>query len=139
MFVVADGEAAPDDLDPLEDWVAASARAEEIEARTAALARVVEGAEGTPIVDDDDLLRYRGRWVALGAIEARMARLLVERIGAVVRRAELEAAAWGAVPPRSNTTDAMVHRFRSHAASLGLQLMTVRRRGWLLQVPGSHR
>ena len=39
-----------------------------------------------PIVDDDDLLRYQGRWVALGRFEARMAPLLVERIGALVRR-----------------------------------------------------
>jgi DNA-binding response OmpR family regulator len=139
LLVVVDGAAAPEDLNPLEDWVTSSAGAEEVEARTAALARWAEGAEdAVPIVDDDDLLRYRGRWVALGAIEARMARLLVARLGAVVRRAELERAAWGTAPRRSNTMDAMVHRFRSHAASIGLQLMTIRSRGYLLQAPGAH-
>jgi DNA-binding response OmpR family regulator len=76
--------------------------------------------------------------VALGPIEARMAHLLVARMGAVVRRAELERAAWGTASRRSNTTDAMVHRFRSHAASIGLQLMTIRGRGYLLQAPGAH-
>ena len=138
LLVVTEGVTAPVDLDPLEDWVTSSAQAEEIEARTTALARQADGAErGTPIVDDDDLLRYRGRWVALGAVEARMARVLVQRLGAVVRRAELQRAAWGTEPRRSNTTDAMVHRFRSHAASIGLHLMTVRGRGYVLQVPSA--
>jgi DNA-binding response OmpR family regulator len=132
LLIVAEGEAAPVDLDPLEDWVTSSARPHEIQARTSALGFRARGRE-LPIVDDDDLLRYQGRWVALGRIEARMARLLVERIGALVRRGELELAAWGRVPPRSNTTDATVHRFRLHAASIGLDLITVRGRGYVLQ------
>jgi DNA-binding response OmpR family regulator len=139
LLIVTDGQAAPLDLDPLEDWVTSSARAQEIEARASALALRTNGAgAGHPVVDDDDLLRYRGRWVALGAIEARMARLFVERIGTVVRRAELERAAWGRAANRSNTTDAMVHRFRTHAASVGLDLVTVRARGYVLQEPAPH-
>jgi DNA-binding response OmpR family regulator len=139
LLVVTDGQAAPLDLDPLEDWVTSSARAQEIEARATALAWRTNGAgAGSPIVDDDDLLWFRGRWVALGAIEARIARLFVERVGTVVRRAELERAAWGRAANRSNTTDAMVHRFRTHAASVGLHLITVRARGYVLQEPAPH-
>jgi hypothetical protein len=122
-----------------EDSVAASARSLEFEARATTLARLADGPPpGSPVVDDDDLLRYQGRWVALGAIEARMARLFVERIGAVVRRVELERAAWGTAPRTSNTTDAMVHRFRSHATSIGLHLVTVRGRGYVLEMGPAH-
>ena len=136
LLVVPDGETAPVDLDPLEDWVTSSAQAQEIDARTTALALLAEGAHaGVPVVDDDALLWFRGAWVALGAIEARLARLLVERIGAVVRREDLDRAGWGAASSRSNTTAAMIHRFRSHAASVGLRLVTVRGRGYMLQVP----
>jgi two-component system response regulator TctD len=140
LLIVPDGEVAPVDLDPLEDWVTASAQGPEIEARTAALALAAEGTHhGRPVVDEDDLLRYQGRWVALGAIEARLARLLVERIGTVVRREELERAGWGGPQSRSNTTDAMIHRFRTRAASVGLDVVTVRGRGYLLRegAPGA--
>jgi DNA-binding response OmpR family regulator len=136
LLIVPDGEIAPVDLDPLEDWVTSSARAQEIEARTTALARLAQSAHaGVPVVDDDGLLWFRGAWVALGVIEARLARVLVERIGAVVHREDLKRAGWGEAAGRSNTTDAMVHRFRSHAAFVGLRLVTVRGRGYLLQVP----
>jgi DNA-binding winged helix-turn-helix (wHTH) protein len=66
-----------------------------------------------------------------------MARLLVERLGSVVHRAELTRAAWGEAVVRSNKTDAAIHRFRSHAASIGLRVVTVRSRGYILLDPAT--
>jgi Transcriptional regulatory protein, C terminal len=142
LLLVERGRSLPSDLGPLEDWVTSDAGPDEIEARSLALASRADESTHAPVVDDDDLLRFDDRWAALGAIEARIARLLVERLGAVVRRADLRKAAWGEAATRSNTMDAAIHRFRAHAASVGLEVVTVRRRGYMLvdpareQVPG---
>ncbi len=138
LLITDDSRSVPTDGGPLEDWVSSSAGSEEIETRTTALAhRARNGTRASPTVDDDDLLRFGDRWVALGALEARMARLLVERFGAVVRRAELTRAAWGEAVLPANRTDAAIHRFRTHAATIGLRVVTVRSRGYMLSDPAA--
>jgi DNA-binding response OmpR family regulator len=84
----------------------------------------------TPLVDEYDVLRHRDRWVALGPIEARVARELVAGLGEVVPRSRL-AAVWGKAV-RDNTIDRQIHRLRVHAAAVGLALITVRGHGYVL-------
>jgi two-component system response regulator TctD len=84
-------------------------------------------------VDQHDVLRYQDRWIALGPIEARLARALVDRPGEVVARGELEAVAWGDVPVRPNTVDRQIHRLRGHLERVGLALHTIRGHGYLLE------
>ena len=87
----------------------------------------------TPTIDEYDIVRHGGRWVALGPVEARVARPLIENLGAVVPRGQLEAVAWPDQPVRPNTTDRAMHRLRAHLAVLGLALVTVRGHGYLLE------
>jgi DNA-binding winged helix-turn-helix (wHTH) protein len=84
-----------------------------------------------PVVDDDDLLRFHDRWVALGPVEAKVARTLTEHVGELVPRPTI-AAAWQDRSVRANTIDRQLHRLRIHAASVGLVLTTVRGRGYVL-------
>jgi DNA-binding response OmpR family regulator len=134
LLIVPVGATPPDDLDGLEDWVSARADASEIEARMAALATKADRASrGAPKVDDDDVLRHGEQWVPLGPIEARIARALTAHPGEVVARRALELAAWGDQSVRANTTDRLVHRLRAHAAAVGLTLVTVRGKGYVLE------
>ena len=75
LLVVSAGAMPPDDLDLLEDWVSAAADATEIEFRMATLeARARIEPAPAPTIDDDGVLRHGDRWIALGPIEARLAR-----------------------------------------------------------------
>lgn len=86
-----------------------------------------------PTIDEFDIVRWDGRWIALGPIEARVARPLLANMGDVVPRQQLEAAAWPEQAVRPNTTDRQVHRLRTHLAVLGLTLVTIRGHGYLLE------
>jgi DNA-binding response OmpR family regulator len=86
-----------------------------------------------PTIDEFDVLRFADRWVALGPVEARLARELVASPGRVVPRGTLEAAGWGDAPVRPNTTDRQMNRLRNHLATVGLTLHTVRGHGYMLE------
>jgi DNA-binding response OmpR family regulator len=119
----------------LEEWVSSTADETEVQARIAALAaRVDRARRDAPLIDDDDVLRNGDRWVALGPIEARMARALAARPGEVVSRYELQQSAWGEKPVRANTTDRVMHRLRTHLGLVGLALVTVRGHGYVLEI-----
>lgn len=134
LLLVAPGADPPIDLDDLEDWAWSDARAREVEARLASLdARASRVEQVAPVVDDDDVLHVGERWVALGPLEAKLARRLAARPGEVVGRHELEEAAWAGSAVRPNTTDRLVHRLRRHIEPVGLVLRTVRGRGYVLE------
>jgi DNA-binding winged helix-turn-helix (wHTH) protein len=110
--------------------------ASEVEARLAALeARAASASREPPTIDDDDVLRFRGRWVPLGVVEGSVARILVEHLGSVVSRKDIEAVAWQGRPVRANTTDRQLHRLRTHVREIGLELHTIRGKGYVLDVP----
>jgi DNA-binding response OmpR family regulator len=136
LLLVAKGVTPPTDTDPLEDWASTAAEAAEVEARLAALeARATAASAEAPTIGDDDVIRYAGRWRALGATEARIARLLVEHAGSLVARTTIESEAWHGNPVRANTTDRQLHRLRGHLRELGLELHTIRGKGYVLDVP----
>jgi DNA-binding winged helix-turn-helix (wHTH) protein len=89
---------------------------------------------GTPTIDEYDLLRRGHDWVALSASEAAVVTLLLERYARVVPRDRLEAAVWPATgnPPRSLLNQLMI-RVRRRIEPLGLEVATVRGRGYLLR------
>src|ERR687892_469760 len=78
-------------------------------------------------------LRYRGRWVALSPVESALATTLVDRFGAVVGRETLSRRAWPDGTPTRNALDVHMLRLRRRIASLGLEVRTVRSRGYLMQ------
>ena len=86
-----------------------------------------------PVLDDDGLLRFRQRWVSLSPVERGLAGALVERFGAVVGRDVLARRAWPDGAPTRNALDVHMLRLRRRIAPLGLEVRTVRSRGYLLQ------
>jgi two-component system response regulator TctD len=137
LLLVRDGEQPPTDTGVLEDWALASAHASEVEARLAALeARAEQSTHPRPVIGEaDDVLRYSGRWISLGTVEASIARLLIEHAGELVTRGMIEAVAWRGRSVRSNTADRQLHRLRAHLREIGLELHTIRGKGYVLEVP----
>jgi DNA-binding response OmpR family regulator len=133
LLLVPAGAAPPVTVDPLEDWVRLPADQAEIRARLATLNSRANTDRPLPAVDTDGLLHYRDRWVALSPVEQALAAALTERFGAVVGRDVLARRAWPDGVPTRNALDVHILRFRRRIAALGLELRTVRSRGYLLQ------
>jgi DNA-binding winged helix-turn-helix (wHTH) protein len=86
-----------------------------------------------PLLDDDGLLHHRDSWVSLSPVEQALASALLDRFGAVVTRDMLADRAWPAGVPTRNALDVHVLRLRRRIAPLGLEIRTVRSRGYLMQ------
>ena len=123
----------PESADCLEDWIGLPAGDRDMRARVARLASRSETQQPAPQVDGDGLLRYRGRWVALSPVESALAITLVDRFGAVVGRDTLARRAWPEGTPTRNALDVHMLRLRRRIAPLGVEVRTVRSRGYLMQ------
>jgi DNA-binding winged helix-turn-helix (wHTH) protein len=87
-------------------------------------------------LDEWDILRRGTQWAALAPIEARIVSVLLERRGRVVRRRDL-AVAWPNGCPGDRAVDGRLTTLRARIAPLGLEIRTVRARGFVLDVaPG---
>ncbi len=131
LLVRSDAE-PPMPVDELEDWVRIPSEDRDVRARAATLAARA-AARLRPHVHEDDLLRFRDQWIALSPLEGAMARPLVERFGAVVARDIVTRSAWPVGPPTRNALDVHMLRLRRRARLVGLEVRTVRARGYLLQ------
>ena len=87
-----------------------------------------------PTMDDDDLLHRGDEFVALSRSEAAVVAVLLERFGRVVARDRLEAAVWPSATPRRSMLNQLMIRVRRRVEPLGLEVATVRGRGYLLQL-----
>ena len=133
-LLLLNGEAEPpESADCLEDWIRLPADDRDVRARVARLASRSETQRPAPQVDGDGLLRYRGRWVALSPVESALAITLVDRFGAVVGRDTLARRAWPDGTPTRNALDVHMLRLRRRIAALGVEVRTVRSRGYLMQ------
>lgn len=117
----------------LEDWVRLPATDPDVRARVDALLARADAHRVVPGVDEDGLLRYRDGWVALSPVETCLAAALSDRFGAVVGREALARRAWPDGLPTRNALDVHVLRLRRRIAELGLEVRTVRGRGYVLQ------
>jgi hypothetical protein len=133
LLLVGEEFGPPDSVDPLEDWIRLPAAEDDLRARVATLAARAERSSAAPSVDADGLLRYRNRWVTLSPVERALAAALVDRFGAVVGRDTLVRRAWPNGSPTRNALDVHVLRLRRRIGALGLEVRTVRARGYLLQ------
>jgi DNA-binding response OmpR family regulator len=133
-LLLLNGESEPpDSADCLEDWIRLPADDRDVRARVARLASRSETQLPAPEVDGDGLLRFRGRWVALSPVESALAITLVDRFGAVVGRETLARRAWPDGTPTRNALDVHMLRLRRRIAQLGVEVRTVRSRGYLMQ------
>lgn len=133
LLLVDDAAAPPATVDPLEDWTRSNADPRDVQTRVTTLQRRAERHGMRPFLDDSGLLHYGGRWVALSPVEAGLAAILVQRFGAVVGRDALARGAWPGGVPTRNALDVQMVRFRRRIEALGLEVRTVRSRGYLLQ------
>lgn len=91
--------------------------------------------EPAPILDEDGLLRHRGRWVAIPDAQVEVVRLLVENLGRVVSLHVIRSAYVGAGGSgHPNAIRTLVARLRHRVRTVGLHLEAVRRRGIVLTV-----
>jgi DNA-binding response OmpR family regulator len=70
-------------------------------------------------------------------VERSLAGALTERLGAVVGREPLAQRAWPGGLPTRNALDVHMLRLRRRLEPLGLEVRTVRSRGYVLQPTGS--
>lgn len=132
LLMVARDAEPPAVSDELEDWIRLPARDDDVRARMAALAGRLAPAVVAPELDADGVLRAGDRLVTLPPVEARLTRALLERFGAVVGREVLARAGWPYGSPGRNALDVHVLRLRRRLAAAGLEIKTVRSRGYLL-------
>ena len=132
LFLVAPGAAPPVDWDGRSDWIRRPAPIGDIYARIEALQRRAEHAKKSGRVDLDEagILRVDDAWVALTPIETRIMRVILDRAGTVVSRGELVNAGWPGEASRALDTN--LQRLRSRIAHLGLRIVNIRRRGYIL-------
>jgi hypothetical protein len=138
LLVVGEHLTAPSPVDPLEDWIRLPAAEEDVRVRVATLSARAGNVAAAPAVDADGLLHYRGRWVTLSPVERELGAALVDRFGAVVGRDTLVRRAWPGGTPTRNALDVHMLRLRRRISPLGLEVRTVRARGYLLQAAEPH-
>ena len=139
LLLVPVGVHPPSPLDELEDWIRSPADPIDLMARSQHLwdrAATLDVPE--PMLDDDGLLWVGEAWVAITDAQLPVVRLLVDNRDRVVRLETLVAAyveAGGSDLPASVRT--LMSRLSNRLGPLGLELVTVRRRGMLLRTGGS--
>jgi hypothetical protein len=133
LLLVAPGVAPPIDWDLTSDWIRRPAEPRDVLARVETLQRRSDGRR--PLRLDEDGLLWRGlAWVALGPLEMRLVAVLLENMHRVVKRSELVAAGWPGSSRGDRTLDTGIQRLRSRVMPLGLEIVNVRRRGFVLIV-----
>jgi DNA-binding response OmpR family regulator len=133
LLFVADDAEPPLATDCLEDWITATATEREVDIRRRALTQRAGLHAVRPLLDGDGLLHHRDAWVSLSPVEQSLAGAMLDRFGAVVTRETLADRAWPSGVPTRNALDVHVLRLRRRIATLGLEIRTVRSRGYLMQ------
>ncbi|HEX9505322.1 MAG TPA: helix-turn-helix domain-containing protein [Acidimicrobiia bacterium] len=133
LLLVGEDLAPPEPVDALEDWIRLPAAEDDLRVRVSTLAGRAGRTLAVPTVDDDGLLRFNGRWVTLSPVERALVAALIDRFNAVVGRETLVRRAWPGGTPTRNALDVHMLRLRRRIAGLGLEVRTVRARGYLLQ------
>ena len=135
LLVDADSE-PPLSVDPLEDWVRLPVEARDLDAKLAALrkrAEVWSTASQPPVLDGNGRLLLGSKWVTLSPIEEQLTEVLLERFGEVVGDDQLMAQGWPDVAGSPTALRVQLMRLRRRVAALGLEIRTVRGRGYVLQ------
>ena len=134
LLLVREGVDPPSTVDCLEDWIRVPADERDVRFRADSLTRRrTSHTPDRPDLDEHGVLRFRGRWVPLPPVEARLTAALLDRLGAVVSREALSRAGWPAGAGGRNALDVHVLRLRRRLDGVGLAIRTVRARGYLLE------
>ena len=85
-----------------------------------------------PQVDEFGILRLGNRWVALSESEWEVLTVLLDRFGKAVSTSDLRAAGGGDQPLTPAALNVRLTRLRQRIAPLGIRIINVRRRGYIL-------
>lgn len=132
LLVVESDAPPPVTTDELEDWVRLPVDEGDVIARVEALSRRAR-ALATPDLDVDGVVRFGDERAPVSPLEARLVGPLIERFGAVVSRTDLTRAGWPREAPGRNALDVHVLRLRRRLEPVGLEIRTVRSRGYMLE------
>lgn len=132
LLLVEPATPAPVAIDSQEDWVRLPASEEDVEARVLGLIHRSRPTEARIVLDDGGLLHRGDDWVALPETEAALMAALLAAAGSVVGRNVLVEAAWPGGSPTRNVLDVHMVRLRRRIAELGVEIRTVRSRGYAL-------
>jgi DNA-binding winged helix-turn-helix (wHTH) protein len=144
-LLLIDSDACPPICaDALEDWIRLPSDEQDIDARMNSLrARASAWAPLTrPELDGNGRLLRGLRWVALSPIEEQLCTLLVGEFGEVVSDRTLIGGAWAEGTGTPTGLRLQMTRLRRRIADLGLEVRSVRGKGYVLQnraavVPGT--
>lgn len=139
LLLLEPGVSPPELVGPSEDWLRLPASAEDIAARAAVL-RARSASPDRPSLDDAGLLRVGAQWVAMSPAQLPVVSLLVERFERVVRTEEItEAYATAGGSRSSMAVRTVMGRIATRATTVGLRVVTIRRRGAMLRMaPEAH-
>lgn len=124
---------APVSSDVLEDWVRLPVTDSDVRARVTGLQRRMQELGSTsPSLDGAGAVHYLSHRVELSELQANLIAPLIDSFETVVSRQTLTEAGWGADQARRNTLDVHMVRLRRRLEPTGLEIRTVRSRGYLL-------
>ena len=133
-----EGSAPPEVESCLEDWVLLPASEAEITARASALVRRRhlhhDEDVARPHLDPMGVLHLGDRWVDLPPLEARLFRVLLDRVGEAVPTQELLRAGWSNGSDSRGNLRIQVLRLRRRLAATDLSIHTLPGRGYMLEV-----
>jgi hypothetical protein len=134
LLVDADAE-IPVAADCLEDWVSLPTTVELLLARARTLRAHANAHEPVrPRLGPDGVLRFGAGLATLGQVQSKIMSSLLARFGATVPTDQLLRVGWPAEAPIKEALHGTVRRLRSQIAPLGLEIRTVRSRGYLLTI-----
>jgi hypothetical protein len=135
LLVVAEGHPPPERWDELEDWIREPVDPAELDARKASIQARASRQRRRPRLDDDGLLWVGDAWVDISPGQVPTVRLLVDRLGQVIRYEEMaEACESAGASGHIAAVKAHLTRLERRLSPLGLRLRSVRARGHLLEL-----
>lgn len=141
LLLVDEGVHPPEPLDHLEDWLRWPPDPSDLMVRVLNLRRRGAPASAVPLVlDGDGLLRRGDQWVAVSEGQLPILRLLLDNLDRVVRIETIaEVYANGGGSQNHASVRTMLSRLGERVRPLGLELVSIRRRGLVLRTFSTER
>jgi DNA-binding response OmpR family regulator len=116
----------------IEDWIRLPADERDLFVRLARLEGRRSAQHRSVPVLEDLVLRFEDRWVSLPPVEAAIVAPLLRHFGELTTRDEIVESAWPDGQVRS--LNSRIRVLRQRLAAVGLQLLTVRTRGFVVDI-----
>lgn len=134
LLLVKGTSPPPQTVGPLEDWIRIPSDRRDLEARIASLAQRAKPIR--PSLDSNGVLETGHGRVVVPDIEARLLQTMLDQLNKVTDLEKLLEAGWPGSTPSRNLFDVHLHRLRRRIGPVGLEIQTIRKRGWILQMAG---